>query len=288
MESSNSPDGPLAELQFTTNEPIGPESEVKGLSCIVCKQQIENAYFALGDKVCCSNCRDLISAPPKGSGLLRFAKATCFGTLAGSLGALIWYLIRVIAHIEIGLVAILVGLMVGKAIYRASAGHGGIIYQVLAVLITYGCISANYMPDIFQALLNEASQRSDSPDAGKAENAGELAGESTARPVGERPIDSSNEAKSEASHGNSEKPESGERSAVSLIVSLIFGIIVVALFTFVFALTIPVLTGMENPIGLLIVGFALWEAWKFSAHRAIPITGPYQIRSQGGAAETSI
>ena len=284
MESSDALDAPLQELQFTTHEPLGPESEVEGLNCIVCKQQIENTYFALGDKVCCSNCRDEILAPPKGSGLLRFAKAASAGTLAGLLGALIWYLIRVIAQIEIGLVAILVGFMVGKAVYRASASQGGIIYQVLAVLITYGCISANYMPDIFQVMMTEASQRSDDAAAGTAQNAGEVAGESAARAVGEKTIDSSNEAKSEASHGNPEKPESGEGRALPLIVSLIL----FALITFVLALATPVFMGIESPIGLLIIGFALWEAWKFSAHRPVPITGPYDLRSQGGAAETSI
>lgn len=280
MEPFNSLDGPLPELQFTTHEPLDPESEVKGLSCIVCKQQIEKTYFALGDQVCCSNCRDVISAPPKGSGLLRFAKAACVGTLAGLLGALIWYLIRVIAHIEIGLVAILVGLLVGKAVYRASASQGGIIYQVLAVLITYSCISANYMPDIFQAMMTEATQASDDPAAGTAQNAGE----SAAVAVGERSIDSSPEEKSEASHGNPEKLESGERRALPLIVALIL----IALITFVLALATPVLMGIESPIGLLIVGFALWEAWKFSAHRPIPITGPYLVSTPGGAAETSI
>lgn len=285
MESSNSLDVPLPELQFTTHEPLGPESEVKGLSCIVCKQQIEKTYFALGDQVLCSNCRDVVSAPPKGSGLVRFAKAACVGTLAGLLGALIWYLIRVIAHIEIGLVAILVGFMVGKAVYRASASQGGIIYQVLAVLITYGCISANYLPDIFQAMMTAASQTSDDgPAAGTAQNAGELAGESAAGAIGERAIDSSNEAKSVASHGNPEEPELAKARALPLIASLIF----VALITFALALATPVLMGIESPIGLLIVGFALWEAWKFSAHRPIPITGPYLVGTPGGAAKTSI
>lgn len=285
MVSSNSRDVPLPELQFTTHEPLGLESEVKGLSCVVCKQQIEKTYFALGDQVLCSNCRDVVSVSPKGSGLVRFAKAACVGTLAGLLGALIWYMIRVIAHIEIGLVAILVGFMVGKAVYRASASHGGVIYQVLAVVITYGCISANYLPDIFQAMMTEASQTSDDdPPAGATQNAGELAGESAAGAVDERTTDSSNEAKPVASHGNPEELESVKGRALPLIASLIF----VALITFVLALATPILMGIENPIGLLIVGFALWEAWKFSAHRPIPITGPYHVRSPGSAAETSI
>ena len=284
MESSNSLNVPLEELQFATHEPLRPESAGQGLRCIVCKQQIEKTYFALGDQVVCSICRDVVSAPPKGSGFVRFAKAGCVGTLAGLLGALIWYLIRVIAHIELGLVAILVGLMVGKAVYRASASQGGIIYQVLAVLITYGCISANYLPDIFQAIMTEASQASSDSAAGTAKNAGELANESAAGPVDESAIDLSNEAKSVASHGTPEEPELVKARALPPIVSLFF----LALITFVLALATPVMMGIESPIGLLIVGFALWEAWKFSARRPVPITGPYLVSAPDGAAETSI
>lgn len=280
MESSNSQDGPLPELQFTTHEPLGDESDVDGLSCIVCKQQIENTYFALGDQVICSDCRDAVSAPPKGSGLVRFSKAACVGTLAGLLGALIWYLIRVIANLEIGLVAILVGLMVGKAVYWGSSNQGGIIYQVLAILITYGCISANYMPDIFQAVMNDAAQGADDPATDPAQNAGESADEESRGSE----LDASKVAKEDGSDGSPEEPELRERPALPLIVSLIL----VALFTFVLALATPVLMGLENPIGLLIVGFALWEAWKFSAHRPIPITGPYKTGDQGGLTEVPI
>jgi len=42
-------------------------------------------------------------------------------------------------------------------------------------------------------------------------------------------------------------------------------------------LAAPFLAGAQNLIGLLIIGFALWEAWKFNARRQVPISGPYQI-----------
>lgn len=280
MESLNSEDGPLSELQLTTHEPLGDESDADGLSCVVCKQQIEHTYFALGDQVICSDCRDAVMALPKGSGLVRFFKAAFVGTLAGLLGALIWYLIRVIADLEIGLVAILVGLMVGKAVYWGSSNRGGIKYQVLAVLITYGCISANYMPDILQALMNEAAQRPNDPETDTPPNTTASSDEES----GGSDLDASAVAKEDGSDGSQKEPELRERRALPVIVSLIL----LALFTFVLALATPVLMGIESPIGLLIVGFALWEAWKFSAHRSIPITGPYETGDQGGFIEAPI
>lgn len=46
------------------------------------------------------------------------------------------------------------------------------------------------------------------------------------------------------------------------------------------AVMMPFLQGVENIIGLLIIGFALWEAWSKSAPRQLVITGPFQLSSQ--------
>ncbi len=222
---------------------------------------------------------------------MRFVKAACLGTLAGLLGAAIWYLIRVVAHIEIGLVAILVGFMVGKAVSKASAGKGGLAYQLLAVFLTYGCISANYMPDIFQALMNQAYEESEDPTVAGAE-----AAEADSNVV---PSSESSTPESEVIIGESEteiadaplnQPANAtppvEPSLVEPIgedppqpLPVVARIVLVVLVMLALSLATPVLMGMESPIGLLIVGFALWEAWKFSAARKLPITGPYQVDS---------
>jgi hypothetical protein len=43
------------------------------------------------------------------------------------------------------------------------------------------------------------------------------------------------------------------------------------------ALSIPIITGFNNPIGLLIVGFALWEAFKINRKTPLVITGPHLV-----------
>lgn len=45
----------------------------------------------------------------------------------------------------------------------------------------------------------------------------------------------------------------------------------------VIAAVAPVLGATTNPIGLLIVGFALWEAWKFSYLKKPVIGGPFTV-----------
>ena len=54
---------------------------------------------------------------------------------------------------EIGLIAIQVGFLVGGAVRAGSEGRGGRGYQVLAVLLIYISICANYMPDIYAPVL---------------------------------------------------------------------------------------------------------------------------------------
>jgi len=238
----------LPQIQFATAESTS-EVGVAPLACCLCRMPVVEVYYAVDDKVVCQRCSTSITDPPTGNRMLAFGKAVVFGTAAGLLGALIWYAIRVIANIEIGLVAILVGWLVGKSVRRATVGRGGRVYQFLAVVITYSCISLNYVPDIISAIL-DAEQKDEQQAV-------------TVRQ------DEAN-ASAESSDGTAAK---AQEPGANLFVSFIILIVAVGCF----ALATPVMMGVESPIGLLIMGFALWEAWKLSARQTIPITGPYQI-----------
>ena len=170
------------------------------------------------------------------------------GLGAGPVGAVIWFAIRRIAHLEIGLVAIVLGFFVGKAVRKGSGNRGGRGYQVLAVLLTYCCIAANYMPDVLEGTLKAR-------DKHQAANAAQKAG---------------------GDNGTADKAAQ-DRIQPAPICSALWALVVVAALVFVFSLTVPFLPGAENIIGLLIIGFALWEAWKLNARRLLPISGPYQL-----------
>jgi hypothetical protein len=66
------------------------------------------------------------------------------------------------------------------------------------------------------------------------------------------------------------------RSALATVFLLVFEAILYLLL----CLALPIMIGCQSPILLIIYGIALWEAWKFSARRVLPITGPFQIGSQ--------
>jgi len=207
-----------------------------------------------------------VAGPAAGGTFGRVFKATLFGFGAGLIGALIWFAVRRLANLELGLVAIVVGFMVGKAVRKGSGNRGGLAYQILAVLITYCCIAANYMPDILMAVIN-ASQE-DRAAAVKPELDDPTAGATVA----------DTEAIAVPDNGALADEANTPVGAGQMVVA----VVVLFLLVFAFSLAAPFLAGAENIIGLLIIGFALWEAWKFNSKLRLPISGPYHIAPGAG------
>ena len=283
METPNTPNA--SELQFTTSESLNESRGSAGLSCAACNRSILDTYFAIGNQVLCAPCKTAATAPPTGSGFVRFLKAVLFGTAAGLLGAAIWYGIRIVTHFEIGLIAVLVGFLVGKAIHIASGRRGGIGYQILAILITYCCIAANYVPDVYQALAINASDQ-ETADIAKSNSlqpmgntSGDASTESSDGPVSDSAEPINTNASENVENVLSEKGAADLKEADKL--PLFARLILFVLILLVIALATPVLMCTQSPISILIFGFALWEAWKFSAYHPLPITGPYQAGTDG-------
>jgi len=143
MSDDHSPTPSVDDLQFSTAEPGISATPASGPSCTVCGQAIVSDFFALGEAVLCPSCCARATAPASGSKLGRVFKSSFLGMAAGLIGAVLWFVIRRVAHMEVGLVAVLVGFMVGKAVRSGSGDRGGRGYQVLAVTITYCCIAIN-------------------------------------------------------------------------------------------------------------------------------------------------
>ncbi len=246
-------DGPEDRLQFEKAEfaPDAPSSAM----CAYCKGPLTDTYYEVGAKAACPRCKDQITALGRqGSGFGRFTRATLFGTLAGAVGAGLWYAVRAITNLEIGLIAILVGYMVGVAVRAGSRGRGGWLYQALAVFLTYSSIVSTYVPLIIGELKK-----------GWEQNA--AAEKAKAEPPAARKEGATSPAKTEPPAG--EAPMTPGMAAVAVIAFVVF---VSAL-----AYVAPFLGGFENIIGLLIIGFGVWEAWKINRRIKPAIAGPFRV-----------
>ena len=208
-------------------------------ACGLCQKALADAYFEVNGQTMCAGCTDEVRQahgvePGKGG----FVMAVGAGIGAGILGALLYYAVLALSGYEFGLIAIVVGLLVGRAVRWGSGGRGGRRYQVIAVGLTYLAIVSCYVPFIFQGL---------------AESPSNQAGEATAGAADKAPV-------------ASEQPPA---TAGGIVIALaLFGAIVLAS---------PFLAGFENIIGWLIIGFALYEAWKVNRRVHVEVAGPFAI-----------
>ena len=161
MAEPQQPDHSTDNLDFLKAQPAAGSSMSAGTArnCQICRQPIASQYFAVQGKLICPSCRDRLVNLPTGIAPLQFLRATLLGLGAGLVGTVIWFAIRRAANLEIGWIALLVGFMVGKAVRIGSGNRGGRVYQILAVVLTYICIEANYFPDIVEAFSKVAQQR---------------------------------------------------------------------------------------------------------------------------------
>jgi hypothetical protein len=77
-----------------------------------------------------------------------FGRATLFALGGGLLGALLYYGVAAIAGYEFGIIAIVVGILVGKGVRKGAGLHRHWLYPALGIGITYLAIVSTYVPQV--------------------------------------------------------------------------------------------------------------------------------------------
>ncbi|MCO5171642.1 MAG: hypothetical protein M9894_35515 [Planctomycetes bacterium] len=142
-------------LQFDKAEYAGDGAAAPqaGPACGFCGAPLVTTYHAVADRAACGACREqVVEALTGGSPGLRFARAVALGLLASALGAALYFGVAAVTGYELGLVAIVVGLMVGWAVRKGSDGRGGWVYQGLAVVLAYLTVVSTYVPTIAKVI----------------------------------------------------------------------------------------------------------------------------------------
>jgi hypothetical protein len=258
-------------LQFDTAEPIGGGATATSLDCTACNADISTSYYEVNGAIVCISCHAKLRAHVTGgSGSSRFAKAIGFGLLAAGAGSALYYGILALTGYEIGLVAIAVGFIVGRAVNRGSQGRGGRSYQLLAVGLTYFAIVTTYIPFIVKAV------RENPPAA-----AVDSAAQTKATPDSTHPTAAANAAP-EQQGAPSARPAT--KSAEPTVKKITIGRALLGLVALLaLAAATPILAGFQNIIGMLIIGFALFEAWRQNQRLQLAVTGPYRVGARRDA-----
>jgi len=162
------------QAEYATPAPAGP-------SCGVCKRPIDDMYSEINGKICCATCRQQIETAFRGgSRVARVFKALIFGSVAAIAGAVLYYAIISISGWNIGLVAVLVGFMVGGAVRKGTGNRGGRFYQFLALFLAYMAIGLMHVPVATKELLKIGGEQ-----AQKAKIVPEQIAKDRAKVVGE-------------------------------------------------------------------------------------------------------
>jgi len=141
------------QAEYATPAPAGP-------SCGVCKRPIDDMYYEINGKICCATCRQRIEAAFRGgSRLARVIKALIFGSVAALAGAALYYAIIRITGYNIGLVAVVVGFMVGGAVRKGTSNRGGLFYQFLALFLAYMAIGLMHVPMLIEHWLKTGREQ---------------------------------------------------------------------------------------------------------------------------------
>ena len=130
------------DLQFRQAESINDTRQ----RCVACKTPIASTYFHAQGHVVCPSCAEKIKAGQQAPPAFSLARAALFGAGAAVLGCAIYAAVAILLNLEIGIIAIVVGILVGKAVRKGSNGLGGRPQQILAVVLTYFAITTSYIP----------------------------------------------------------------------------------------------------------------------------------------------
>lgn len=233
-----------------------------GIECSTCPAKIRDRYFEVNGATVCANCRGLIAEAerPEG-GAKRFFLAAVLGVLGGAVGAAAWYAVAELFNLQIGLIALLVGWLVGSGVHRGAQGRGGWRYQLLAAFVTYAAIVTTYIPPIYAEL-------SKSPEAGGPSASAAVDGAGATSPAPNEPPSTAPAAS-----------ESGPGEPISVLGALT-GLVLAGALLYAIAFAAPFLMGFENLIGILIIGFAVHQAWRMNARRVFDIKGPFRVAAK--------
>jgi len=231
-----------------------------GASCSRCHRSL-SSYWSLDGAVLCESCAQALREErTSGDGAVgRVGKAFGLGVGGMLVGAAVWYAVARATGWEIGYIAILLGWLVGKGIHRGSEKRGGLGYQVMAIVLTYLGIGIAKVPFEIQAQIEAGRQSFDS--VAVAESAPRTESEARAQLA---ELDSSLAAGKEL--------EDDAQGGILGLASA-FGAVILL------ALMIPFhsIIGGQSVIGILIYGFAIWQAWKVAARTDPVLSGPHPV-----------
>jgi hypothetical protein len=217
------------------------------LKCAQCSSPIASVYFLLSNQKICSSCSETAKSTQSRGNASHIMSGIVYGAGAAFACCVVYAIITMTTGMQLALISIAVGYLIGKAMRKGSEGFGGRRLQVAAVVLTYLSITGSYIPLMYGEMAKVEAKRLTAANNGETSQAATAL--KTITPQG--------------------------RAIVTLILatgtSFLFPI---------FELAHPA----SGVIGLLILYFGLSRAWKETARDSRLLMGPYALGAQNAGA----
>lgn len=206
--------------------------------CVACKAGITEQYFHAQGQVVCPACAVRIEAFQQTPPAISLVKSAMYGSAAAFAGFLLYALVAIVLNLEIGFIAILVGIMVGKAVRKGSNGLGGRPQQILAVALTYLAISTSSIPVAIYHMANKPKVA----------------------------------VTTESQNANRQVTPAAQAPPLSLgtAVGTLLALGVAAPF-------LGLTQGISGILSVVIIGFGLMQAWRLTGRTELLVVGPYTV-----------
>jgi hypothetical protein len=220
--------------------------------------------YDINGQTFCARCRATLETHAETPrGVAPFAVASLFGIGAGIAGAIIYFAVMKILHLEIGIVAILIGYMVGYSVRRGVKGRGGLRYQILAAALTYASVAFAYAPIAVQGAIEADREKQQAQTT-----AGNAAPTAPIQPTTE-PLQPSAAPRQAAEPIRPAAPISAGR--LVMVLAILLGI----------TLSLPVMIVFASLPSGLISGFIIFigmrQAWRMTGGLTLTVLGPYRV-----------
>jgi Flp pilus assembly protein TadB len=278
MNDDTQATAPAQPLQF--DHAVDGESKADAphaptITCSRCNTQVRSYYYHVDGNSVCAKCKQELE---RAGGVTRtggaFIRSAMFGGIAALSGAAIYYGVIAAFSLEIGIVAILIGFIVGKAVRSGARGGGGRRYQILAAGLTYLSVGMAYAPVAYKGIVDA---KRNGPEAVSSASADSADASALAEAEDE---ENAKEVEDSAAASLMTVTAAGDPTAAPVELTwkvILLGLGATILLIFVLPVIVVIGSLPSGLISALIIGFGIRTAWKMTDGEMMTITGPYKV-----------
>ena len=291
-------------MQQPANLPVAPVPGAgpQAKSCSRCQASITGDYFLSAGVVFCPVCREKAGEARMRPGCLTLLRAGSYGAVGAILASGLWALVTILTGYELGIIAILVGLIVGYAVRLGSGKAQGRIFQFLALALAFFSLAYAMIPIVVTEISKNPEMRKTISDAwqqatkNSAVDKGQTGGESAEdfEEYGEDVLSTGTLAKATTVQEESgktprekrpDRPETepgarvpssfGLMKVLKAVAFIFIGAFLLIVILLVSPIVIYIIMLFSSPLSFIFLAIALWEAWRLNRPEKLVFLGPF-------------